>query len=148
MSETLNIYATAVALGGAGVLLRGPSGAGKSDLALRLIDAGGVLIADDRVDLIEEAGSLLASPPAAIAGLLEVRGIGIVQFPWATRTPIALVVDLVRPETIERLPSPTTTLLLSVRLPSMRLDPWPASAVMKLRLAVNQALLDKCRRTQ
>lgn len=143
MSETLNIYATAVALGGAGVLLRGPSGAGKSDLALRLIDAGGLLIADDRVDLTVTEGKLLASPPASIAGLLEVRGLGILQFPWTARTPIALVVDLARPEAIERLPSPTTTLLLSVRLPSMRLDPWPASAVMKLRLAVNQALLDK-----
>lgn len=143
MSETLNIYATAVALGGAGVLLRGPSGAGKSDLALRLIDAGGLLIADDRVDLTVTEGRLLASPPASIAGLLEVRGLGILRFPWTARTPIALVVDLARPEAIERLPSPTTTLLLSVRLPSMRLDPWPASAVMKLRLAVNQALLDK-----
>lgn len=143
MSETLNIYATAVALGGAGVLLRGPSGAGKSDLALRLIDAGGLLIADNRVDLTVTEGRLLASPPASIAGLLEVRGLGILRFPWTARTPIALVVDLARPEAIERLPSPTTTLLLSVRLPSMRLDPWPASAVMKLRLAVNQALLDK-----
>jgi HPr kinase/phosphorylase len=143
MSETLNIYATAVALGGAGVLLRGPSGAGKSDLALRLIDAGGLLIADDRVDLTVTEGKLLASPPASIAGLLEVRGVGIVRFPWTACTPIALVVDLARPEAIERLPSPTTTLLLSVRVPSMRLDPWPASAVMKLRLAVNQALLDK-----
>lgn len=143
MSETTNVYGAAVALGGAGVLLRGPSGAGKSDLALRLIDAGGVLIADDRVDLTVEAGRLLASPPAVIAGLLEVRGLGIQRTPWLSSAPIALVVDLVRPETIERMPTPATTLLLGVRLPALRLDPWPASAVAKLRLAVSQALLDK-----
>jgi len=143
MSETLNIHATAVAFGGAGVLLRGPSGAGKSDLALRLIDAGGVLIADDRVDLTSEQGRLLASPPVSIAGLLEVRGIGIIQTPWVDRTRIALVVDLVSRETIERLPTPGATVLLGVDLASLRLDPWPASAVMKLRLAVGQALLDK-----
>lgn len=143
MSERLNIYGTAVAMGGVGVLLRGPSGAGKSDLALRVIEAGGVLIADDRVDLVVEEGKLFASPPTAIAGLLEARGVGIVRTPWMARAPVALVVDLARPETIERLPCPASTLLLSVRLPALRLDPWPASAVMKLRLAVNQALLDK-----
>jgi HPr kinase/phosphorylase len=143
MSERLNLHGTAVALSGAGVLLRGPPGSGKSDLALRLIDAGGLLIADDRVDLSVEAGRLLASPPASIAGLLEVRGLGIIRTSWIAGAPIALVADLADLDRMERLPEPATTLIASVRLPLLRLDPWPASAVIKLRLAVNQALLDK-----
>ena len=71
------VHGTCIAIDGAGVLLRGPSGCGKSDLALRLIDGGAVLVADDRVSLEARAGDLVASAPDALAGLLEVRGVGI-----------------------------------------------------------------------
>ena len=73
------VHATAVAIDGRALLLRGPSGAGKSDLALRLIDAGARLIADDQSVLRREGGRLLAAVPAAIAGLIEVRGVGILR---------------------------------------------------------------------
>jgi len=73
----LRIHGTCVALSGLGVLLRGPSGSGKSDLALRLIDGGAKLVADDQVELaLDAAGRVMARAPATLSGLLEVRGIG------------------------------------------------------------------------
>ncbi|RME65602.1 MAG: aldolase, partial [Alphaproteobacteria bacterium] len=45
------VHGTCVAIDGAGVLILGPSGAGKSDFALRLIDEGAVLVADDYTDV-------------------------------------------------------------------------------------------------
>ena len=64
-------------------LLRGPSGCGKSDLALRLIDRGARLVADDRVVLTVEDGAVVAAAPPPLAGLLEVRGLGPLPVrPW------------------------------------------------------------------
>jgi HPr kinase/phosphorylase len=139
----INLHATAVSWSGVALLLRGPSGAGKSDLALRLIDQGAVLIADDRVDLRCEEGVLFASPPTALAGLIEARGVGLLRLPYLADVPVAWVVDLVAVTEIDRMPKPETTVLLGVLLPLVKLDPWPASATLKLRLAVGQALLDK-----
>lgn len=96
------LHATAVARDGLGVLLLGPSGAGKSDLALRLIRLGFVLIADDRV--VIEGG--VARPPPALAGLLEVRGLGIVRLAHAV-APLRLAVTLLPPGARPpRLPAP------------------------------------------
>ncbi|MGE3652127.1 MAG: HPr kinase/phosphorylase, partial [Reyranellaceae bacterium] len=75
------IHATCVALPEGGVLLRGDSGAGKSDLALRLIDGGARLVADDRTDLMREGDLLIARAPTSIAGLIEARGLGILRLP-------------------------------------------------------------------
>ena len=74
------IHATCVDIEGAGVLLLGPSASGKSDLALRLMDGGARLVADDRVDLALEDGRLVASAPKDIASRIEVRGLGILEF--------------------------------------------------------------------
>ena len=71
VSETLFVHATAVAIDGEAVLLRGPSGAGKSDLALRLIDGGGALVADDQTLLRRVGERVLVRAPPAIAGLIE-----------------------------------------------------------------------------
>jgi len=143
MTAALNIHATAVALSGIAVLLRGPSGSGKSDLALRLIDQGAVLVADDRVDLTLRGAGLFASPPPNLAGLIEARGLGLIRSPWRGEVPVGLLVDLTASDRIERLPEPARESVLSVSLPVLRLDPWPASAVVKLRLAVGLTLLDK-----
>jgi len=121
------------------VLLRGPSGAGKSDLALRLIEAGARLIADDQTHLAREGGNLIATAPPAIAGKIEVRGVGIVSLPRAhrlSRAPVALLVDLVPPERIERMPNLTREALQEVSLPRLALAPFEASAIFKLRLAL------------
>jgi HPr kinase/phosphorylase len=142
---TTYVHATCIALRSGkswrGVLLRGPSGAGKSDLALRLIEGGARLVADDQTALIQEARRLVGAPPGVLAGLLEVRGVGIVKLGRAqllARAPIALLVDLVPPDRIERLPDPAREDLLGVDLPRMTLAPFEASAPAKLRLALAQ----------
>ena len=92
----VNIHASCVALGGSGILLLGKPGAGKSDLALRLIDQGATLVADDRTILFTRRGHLYGKSPDSIRGLLEIRGLGIVTFPSRADAKIALVVKLGR----------------------------------------------------
>lgn len=133
------IHGTAVILCGAGILLRGPSGSGKSDLALRLIDGGAALVADDRVVLSREGADIVAAAPDTIAGRLEVRGLGIVRLPAAGPAPLRLVADLVAPGDVERLPKARETVLLGVALPVLSLAPFEASAPAKIRLALRLA---------
>ena len=140
------LHATCVALDGRdgplGVLLRGPSGAGKSDLALRLIDRGARLVADDLCEVTVEDGAagprLIARAPAEIAGVLEVRGLGIAEVPSLAQAPVALIVDLVAPEEVERLPDAATEEILGVDLPRLALDPFEAAAPAKLDLALRR----------
>lgn len=133
----VTIHGTCVLVSGIGVLLRGASGSGKSDLALRLIDGGARLIADDRVELRMEQGRLMATAPAALAGLLEVRGVGIMPVPTVPGAEIGLVVDLVPRGEVERLPDVETTPLLDTAVPRLALHPFDASTPAKLRLAVS-----------
>lgn len=140
------LHATCVALPGRdgplGVLLRGASGAGKSDLALRLIDRGARLIADDQCEVTVEDGAagprLIARAPAAIAGLLEVRGLGLAEVPSLAQAPVALVVDLVAGDRIERLPEAARETILGIDLPCLALDPFEAAAPAKLDLALRR----------
>ena len=129
------IHGTCVELAGAGIVLRGPPGSGKSDLALRLIDGGARLVADDRVVLEAASGTLFASAPPALAGMIEVRGIGLARVPSLDRVRVAVVIDLAAASEIERLPEPATCQLLGVSLPCVRLEPFAASACAKVRLA-------------
>ena len=98
MSETLQLQGTAVAIEGRGVLLRGPSGSGKSSLALRLIEEGAVLIADDLCELRRAGDRLVIDLPAAVdpkfRGAIERRAQGIERLAYAGPTPLALVVDV------------------------------------------------------
>lgn len=129
------IHATCVDWEGVGILLHGPSGAGKSDLALRLIDAGAHLVADDQVMLARE-GALIARSPEALAGLLEVRGIGIVRLAHRVSARVGVLVELDPSLAIERLPEPAEAELLGVRVASVALSAFEASAPAKLRLVV------------
>lgn len=133
------VHASCVAIDGYGILLRGPSGAGKSDLALRLIDGGARLVADDRVELAPKDGRVVAQAPTRLAGLIEVRGLGIIRCEPVPQTALILVVDLVAPDAVERLPEPATTQLLGIDLALLHLDPFTASAAAKLRLAARVA---------
>lgn len=138
MVEVEVLHASAVALGGRAAVLRGPSGAGKSDLALRLIDAGAELVADDVTRITREDGRPVARPDPRLAGLIEARGLGILRLPYRGAAPVALVVDLAPRETIERLPEPASCDLAGCATPLLRLDPWAASAAAKLRLAMRR----------
>ena len=132
----IRVHGTTVALEGEGVLLRGPSGSGKSDLALRLIDAGARLVADDQTELTRAADGLVARSPAAIAGRIEVRGVGILRVPTVASAPLRLVVDLIAPERVERLPEPQFCEYLQCSLPLLALAPFEASTPAKIRLAL------------
>ena len=136
MTDRLLLHATAVAIEGRAILLRGASGSGKSDLALRLIDAGARLVADDQSELLRRGDRVVVRAPATIAGLLEVRGIGIFRLDALAEAPLALLVDLVPAEAIERLPARHSETILGVPLPSIALAPFAASAPAKLRLAL------------
>ena len=129
------IHATAVAIDGNGVLLRGTSGCGKSDLALRLMDAGGVLVSDDRVEISVLNESIVARAPETIAGKLEVRGFGIVQVSYLSEVPITLIADLVNNRKIERLPENHSVVVLGQIVRKILLNPFDSSAVAKLKIA-------------
>lgn len=130
------VHGTTVALDGEGVLLRGPSGSGKSDLALRLIDRGARLVADDQTELTCAAQRLIARAPRSITGRMEVRGVGILRVPAVPSAPLRLVVDLVAPDRVERLPEPQFCDYLQCSLPLLTLAPFEASAPAKIRLAL------------
>jgi serine kinase of HPr protein (carbohydrate metabolism regulator) len=135
MSDTLLVHASAVAIDGGAILLRGPSGAGKSDLALRLIDAGARLVADDQVELRRVGGQVLARAPAALAGLVEVRGLGIVRVDALKEAPLVLIVDLIGSDEVDRLPEPRVETVLGLTVPLLAQAPFEASASAKLHFA-------------
>jgi HPr kinase/phosphorylase len=142
------IHACAVLVGARALLVRGPAGAGKSRLALELIQAAACgrlafvrLIADDRVHVAAAHGRLIAHAPANLAGLLEIRGIGIRRLPYEPMAVVRLVVDLAT--ATERLPQPAAaeTEIEGVRLP--RLAVAPGADAFSLVLAA--ITLDKAR---
>ena len=101
MTTPLNVHGTGLLLGSVGVLLRGPSGAGKSVLALSLLDRSegrgeaAFLVADDRVDVVRTGTQVTMEAPPSLAGLIELRGRGIVSRPHRSGVRLDLVVDLV-----------------------------------------------------
>jgi serine kinase of HPr protein (carbohydrate metabolism regulator) len=136
VTGSLLVHATAVAIDGGAVLLRGPPGCGKSDLALRLIDGGARLIADDQAVLLRRDNRIQVRAPATIVGLLEVRGVGILRLDTLDGAPLALVVDLVPAAQVERLPEPRWETVLGLAVPLIALAPFEASAAAKLRFAL------------
>ncbi len=129
-------HATCIEVEGVGVLLRGDSGSGKSDLALRLIDGGARLVSDDYVEIAAHGDRLLASAPERIAGLIEVRGLGLIRTPHVTSCSLGLVVDLVGTDDVPRLPVPERVDLDGISILRLRVAPFEVSACAKVRLAV------------
>lgn len=136
-------YGTCVAIGPHAALLLGRSGTGKSDLALRFAmmmppDEGPYLVADDQVLLELRDGRVMARPPEALAGRIEVRGIGIVSLPWRAEAELRLAIRLSNAADVPRMPplTPETVTLAGVALPVFKLAPFEASAPWKLRLAI------------
>ena len=143
------VHATCVVVDGAGILLVGPSGAGKSDLALRLlhgqirIDGQMIetaLVADDQVLIEARAGRLFARPPLQLAGLIEVRGIGILPTPHQPEVVLTLAIGLVNSGNVERLPEPVPGYpILGKTLRYATLAPFEASAPLKVVLLVRRS---------
>lgn len=141
MTKRQNIHATGLVLGRRGIMLRGPSGAGKSILTLALLDEwqarGRVakLLSDDRLEIEPDRSGIVMHAPAAIAGLIELRGRGIVRRPYIARARLHLVVDLV--PTLERMVEED---FLETRIEGVSIArcPVPAAGVVS---ALHQLLL-------
>jgi HPr kinase/phosphorylase len=116
------MHASCAARDGLALLLTGAPGIGKSDLLLRLMDRGFVLLADDQVEIGEDG---LARPPARVAGLIEVRGLGILRHAYCAEAKPVLVATLTH-DGVPRLPLPRRDATLG--LPLIAVDPRPASA--------------------
>ena len=119
-----------------GVLIEGPSGSGKSDLALRALQAGWSLVADDRTLIWTSGGRVFGRAAPALAGLIEARGIGIVAAGARAFAPICLVVRCVEPGEVERMPEIQASDLLGLTIPRVNLAALEASAPAKLACAV------------
>jgi len=138
----VRLQATAVAIAGTVALLRGPPGAGKSDLALRLIGEPppengqpAYLLADDQVIIARDGNTLTARAPENIAGLIEIRGVGIRRVPSVSDARVALIVDLIARDAVPRLPPEPlpTEQILGLAVPVAKLAPFEASAPLKVR---------------
>jgi HPr kinase/phosphorylase len=135
------IHASAVLAGARAVLIRGPSGVGKSRLALDLISAaaGGLLrfarlVADDRAEIEAAAGRLLVRPAPALAGLIEIRGLGIRRLPYEPVAVVGLVVDLAATDA-QRLPAPEQARAVIAGVTVARLAVAPAEPALALVIA-------------
>ncbi len=151
LSDTVNkdkdcVHATCVAVAGRGVLIVGAPGAGKSSLALRMMALGAELVADDRVSLHLDDDQVIASAVPQISGLIEARGIGLLNATPCAPVPLAYVLDMDQ-EQPSRLPEPaeikvlkqTVSVLAGSGVPNLaeammqllkmgRVDPeWPST---------------------
>ena len=136
--DPIKIHGTCVEVDGLGVLLCGPSGCGKSDLALRLIDGGARLVADDYTELSLNNATISARAPETIKDLIEVRGVGVLKIGAALQAELGLVIDLVASDAVERLAEDDSVDLLGLQVPRFRLAPFEASAPAKVRLVVRR----------
>lgn len=136
----LNIHASCVSYFNKGILIYGKSGFGKSDLCLRLImDKGAKLVADDRVDIYTRGKDLKARSVSTIAGLLEVRGVGLARFDYLKSSKIKLVVELVKSQSdVERLPEPDFFEHEGIKVKKIKLYAFEPSAPDKVILALSQ----------
>lgn len=135
MSDGLLLHATCVAVEGRGLLITGPSGAGKSALALQMMAFGARLVADDRVALSRRDGALWADCPPAIRGMIEARGVGLLNADPLPGAEVVLAVDLGQVEEM-RLPPRREVIYLGQRVDlvlGQQTPHFPASLLLYLR---------------
>lgn len=132
-SET--VHCSCVAIDGRAILIGGRSGTGKSDLALRLIDRGAALVSDDYTIVRRARDQLIASAPETIRGMIEVRGVGLIELEPLADVPVALFIDLDRAP--ERLPDlDDKRMVAGVALPTIGLNAHEDSAPFKVEAAL------------
>ena len=134
-------YATAVIYCGFGILIRGPSGSGKSDLALRLIDDGADLIADDQVVIKAVGQELYLSPPDSLSGLIEVRGVGVIKIEYVRDIRLCLIVELDPRNEIQRIPKIKEELIKKIPVPVINMYAFESSVLAKIKIILGY--LDK-----
>lgn len=134
---TAPYHASCVAIGTRALLIEGPSGSGKSSLALALLDRGARLIGDDGVTLTKRDGRLFASPPPNIAGLLEVRNLGLLSFPVCSDIAVSLVLRL-DPQAPRFIDAAEEIHVGEVRLPLVRIWSDGPVATLKAELALER----------
>jgi HPr kinase/phosphorylase len=149
MGESPTVHACAVLVGARALLIRGPAGSGKSQLALKLIAAAqsgllpfARLVADDRIRLEPCHGRLLARAPDTLAGLIEVRGLGIRELPHESVAVVGGVIELAAPDA-ERLPKQTEVVVAGIALPQLKIaeghDPCPSVLAWLTTKSADQA---------
>ena len=152
----ITLHASCVALGDDGILILGPPGSGKSDLVLRLLDQPGYgtgpelirgrLVADDQTVIERRGSALFATAPQPIAGLLEIRGQGIVKVAHLPEARLTLVVRLMPATEIERLPDNTQiNRIAGVALPEIAIDPSKVTATARIRAVLTAVPHDELR---
>jgi hypothetical protein len=140
MAGRTRLHATCVALGESGLLLVGAPGTGKSDLALRLVDRGALLVADDQTEIAAMEGKLIASCPPGFAGLIEVRGLGLLRLPARGAVRLRLGLDLdSAPQRLPARPWPMRD-ILGIALPCLPFDARAPSAPLVAELALRALL--------
>ena len=134
-----NIHANAVLFQNKGFLFIGKSGSGKSDLTLRVMEAGGTLISDDRTILIPQDKVLYATPPENLAGKIEVRGIGIMNVNYTKYCPIDVICEL----NIDypRMPEEKTKIFFGNTYKYFVINPFEISSIAKLRIIAHYDIL-------
>lgn len=128
--------ASCVARNGRAILIEGPPGSGKSTLALQLIDRGAALVGDDGVELTLVGGQVHAAPAPAIAGLIEVRNVGLIALE-AIQAPVALVLRLA-PDAPRFVDRAETVAILGIDLPRLWFDPSIPAAAIRAELALDR----------
>lgn len=140
-SPVRTVHASAARIGKSGILIRGDSGSGKSSLLLGLLHVNppATLVADDRVALAVDGDSLMASVPESIAGLIEVRGVGIVRLPHVSPVRIDLVVDLLPLDDCPRLPDgeAATVTIVGVVIPRICVAIGAADGALRVLAAAS-----------
>jgi hypothetical protein len=132
----MRLHASCISFGGAGVILLGVPGSGKSSLALRLMERGWGLVADDQVSIAATDDGLMAAAPAELFGMLEIRGLGVFEGLAAAPARLALAARLRPASTIARLPQPSRWQVLGCEVPEFPLDAADVAAPEKLGWAL------------
>jgi serine kinase of HPr protein (carbohydrate metabolism regulator) len=149
MTAPANVHGTAIVIGTTGLLFVGPSGAGKSAVALHCIGEArarglfAALVSDDQVLVSQADGRLVARAPASIAGLMEVRGAGIIKMETIEKVVLHRAIRPIEPPFAERLPpaGETHEVLPALFLPLTRLPLFPGCTAFSTLVAIHPEIL-------